>query len=245
MTLEESSLTVDGVMEARDRSLVEAYQVHDVGDEAVRAVLESHGLQVEQHGDDARHSDEIMFGDGPDLAVYRLDPAIEENKAGLGSQYIDIETGQFVSPDKRKELVAYIELKCKEDEEWVGRCNLRHFREYVNFANEVDVPVFIWFGLVNSSEDRVLRQSLLEVEGTDQIDGDVVDVSAQDIVFRPEDCKEVAGSEKLCYVEKGDIVGVRSRDTIVDYIPNVHGNDVVELNSDEFRSWPYFFHTIN
>jgi hypothetical protein len=244
MTLEQTDLTVEGVNAVRDRSFLEAYKVHDVGEEAVRAILASHGLSVEQHGDDARHADEIYFGSGPDLAVYKLPPSVQENTAGVGSQYIDTDTGQFVSLTERLELVGYIELKCKEDPAWFGRCNLRHFREYVNFANEVDVPVYIWFGLVDSDENRVLRQALFPVEDTDQIAGDVVNVSAQDIVFRPDDCQEVAGSDDLQYVEKGDIIGVRSRDSIVDYIPQVHGKEVVELNSDDFRSWPYFFHEL-
>src|SRR6056297_1597839 len=109
MTLQETNLTVEGVNSVRDRPLTESYKVHDFGEAILKARLQNHGYTVEDHGDNARHVDRIVFGDGPDLAVF--------------------DDG---------ELVAYIEIKCKESQQWYGRCNRRHFNEYVNFANEVD-----------------------------------------------------------------------------------------------------------
>jgi len=64
-------------------------------------------------------------------------------------------------------------------------------------------------------------------------------VSEQAIVFHGEDIEELNGDD-LCTIDYSDIVGVQSRDTIVEYIPEVHGNEVVELNDDAFRSWSHF-----
>lgn len=219
MTLEEANITVEGLMEVRDRPLVDAYETHDVGYEILVQKLETHGFHVVDHGDDARHADDVFYGDGPDLAVYEGYDEHEEEPHGL---------------------VAYIEIKCKEIAEWFGRCNHRHFKEYVNFSNEVDVPVFIWFALVGSERNLLERQAFFEVEGTSQIDGRVVDITESEVVFYAEDTYEV--DDGLLAVDAEDLVGVQRDKTVVDSIPNVHGNDVVCLNEDQLRSFPYFLH---
>lgn len=64
MTLEETGLTEQEVMNVRDRSLEEAYADHDIGMVHLKARLEAHGFALEDFGDDARYSDEIFYGDG-------------------------------------------------------------------------------------------------------------------------------------------------------------------------------------
>lgn len=215
-------MTAEQLMEVRDRPLEAAYRDHDVGEEVITARLQSHTFEVVEHGDDARHADEVFFGDGPDLAVY-----------------------------KDGELVAYIEIKCKTDPAWFGRCNLRHYREYVNFANETDVPVFIWFALVDRNDDpetkpwetdtpSIHREAFIEVQDTDQIEGEVVEVGEETVVYYEEDSYDVDEDEGLCAIDGSEIVEVRCSDVIVDYIPEVFGNEVVELNDDDFRSWSHF-----
>lgn len=222
MTLEETDLTEEQLMQVRDRSLEEAYEVHDVGHDLLVSRLEAHGFHVVDHGDDARHADEVFMGDGPDLAIYQYFDEQEQEPHGL---------------------VAYIEVKTKEDETWFGRCNKRHFKEYVNHANEVDVPVFIWFALVDTDDDAVYRDAFVEVTDTDQLDGSIYDVSASEVVFHEDDMERVDGSD-LCVVEGGDVVEVRNDKLLVDGLPAIHGNDVVELNDDVFRSFPYFLHVV-
>lgn len=219
MTLEEVGLSEQQVMAVRDRSLEEAYEDHDIGMVHLRRRLEAHGFDIEDHGDDARHADEVLYGDGPDLKVFQDGT-----------------------------LVAYVELKVKTSQEWFGRCNRRHFNEYVNFTNEVDVPVFIWFALVDTETEQLERAAFFEVEDTDQIDGTVVDVSEQTVVFRRTTTKEIDGGsddEQYLAVDASDVVGVRPRDEIADYIPDVHGNDVICLNENNFRSMPHFLATVN
>jgi len=244
MTLEELDMTEEELMQVRDRSLEAAYETHDVGQEILESRLETHGFTVEQHGTDARHVDDVYLGEGPDLAIYRPHPRYTVNDAGLGSQYIDTQTGQFVSEETAMERVAYIEIKTKTDPEWFGFCNLRHLREYVNFHNETDVPVFIWFCFVKEDTSVVHREAFVEITDMDQIEGDVVDVRDEEIVFDEEDVDHVNdnGLRKLAGT---DAINVDPSDTVVDFLPNIHGNDVVQLNDREYRSWPHFLHVIS
>lgn len=235
MTTEKVGMTEEELLQVRDRPLEESYEDHDVGYEIITSRLKAHGLTYEDHGDDNRHSDEVIYGDGPDLEI-----------------------------KQDGETVAYIEIKVKTDPEWFGRCNVRHLREYVNFHNETDVPVFIWFCYVkedtnveDSSDDEssaqrrssgtprvVHREAFVEITDMDQIEGDVVDVRDEEVVFDEEDVDHVNdnGLRKLAGT---DAINVDPSDTIVDFIPDVFGNDVVQLNDREYRSWPHFLHRIS
>ena len=216
MTLQETNLTVEGVNSVRDRPLTESYKVHDFGEAILKTRLQNHGYTVEDHGDDARHVDRVVFGDGPDLAVF--------------------DDG---------ELVAYIEIKCKESQEWYGRCNRRHFNEYVNFANEVDVPVFIWFALVDTDEDVCCRDGFFQVESTDQIDGEVIEAESTLLVYQ-HDCEpvEIKDNPDAYRIDSDDILNISRGDQIVDSIPEVHGNEVVCLNENEIRSTAYILNQL-
>jgi len=211
MTLEESDKTVEEVQAVRDRSLAEAYQPHDVAEEILTQRLERHGFDVIQHGDEARHADQILFGEGPDKEI-----------------------------TYNGETVAFIEVKSKEQAEWFGRCNLRHFKEYVNFSNEVDVPVMIWFGLVDAEDNICKRSGFFEVEDTDQIDGDAQSVETE-YAFYESDLEHVSetNGETVLKVSHSDIINISPGDQIVETIPAVHGNEVVCLDENQLRSTPY------
>lgn len=245
MTLEQSNQTVEQVQAVRDRSLAEAYAVHDVGYEILVRRLSRHGFVVQDHGDDARHADEILYGDGPDLAVYRVAEHVTPNDSGLGSMWINTNTGRFVSRRDAHELVGYIEIKTKENERWFGRCNRRHFDEYVNFSREVDVPVFIWFALVDSDENRCLRDGFFQVEDTDQIEGEVIETDTK-LVVDEDDIEPMDANDdrSLLMFSKSDIVNVSRGDQIAETIPEVHGNEVVCLDTDQIRSMPHILHML-
>jgi len=222
MTLEKAGISVESLMQVRDRPLEEAYKSHDVGMDILTSRLEAHGFHCEDHGDDARHADEVLYGDGPDVAVYRHFDELDQEAV---------------------DLKCYIEVKTKTDPEWFGRCNLRHFREYVQFSRNTDVPVFIWFSLIDEDDDQLHRDAFIEVEDTGQISEDSVDVSDTEVVFDIEDMQQA--NEELHYVEGSDIVRIHRNDLIVDFIPSVHGNNVVELNNKDFRSLPHVLNRIS
>jgi len=203
-----TALDADSVRDVRDRSLVEAYKPHDVAEDRLVARLETHDFEVIEHGTNDRHSEEVYLGHGPDLQIKR-----------------------------DGEVVAYIEVKSKESPEWFGRCNRRHYEEYCEFAKSVDVPVFIWFALVDMDTDTLQREAFVEVEDADQIGGRVWDVTTESVVFDRGDAYSVG--EELTAVNGEDIMQVENDTVLVDGIPSVHGNDVIELNDKHFRSWEY------
>jgi len=219
MTLEKAGISVESLMQIRDRPLEEAYQLHDLAQDMFVSMMESHGYHCEQHGDDARHADEVLYGSGPDVAVYEGDACVPTD-----------------------DPVMYTEIKSKEDPEWFGRCNLRHFREYVQFSRDTDVPVFIWFALIDEDDDQLHRSAFIEVEDTGQISEDSVDITDTEVVFDIEDMQQA--NEELHYVEGSDIVRIHRNDLIVDFLPSIMGNDVVELNSKEFRNLSHVLNRI-
>jgi len=232
MTLKETGLSVEQVMSVRDRPLEEAYEIHDVAESMLVTMFNAQGYHCEQHGDDARHADEVFYGDGPDQAIYPGNACVESFS----------QKNSPCRPPSRSEGVTvpaedplcYVEVKAKTDPEWFGRCNLRHFREYVQFARDTNVPVFIWFAYIGEDSEQLHRDAFTEVRDTDQISEDSVDVSDTEVVFDIEDMHQA--NEELHYIEGSDIVEIHRNDLIVDFIPSVHGNSVVELNDKEFRN---------
>jgi hypothetical protein len=218
MTLEPADgLTEQSLMQVRDRTLAENYEAHDVAQEYFEKRCKELGITVVQHGDDARHADDVFFGDGPDTEL-RVD-------------------------DERR---AYTEVKSKRlstGAEWFGRLNRRHYEEYQEFAREVDVPVVIFFALVEEQTGCIHRQAFVRVDPETTIP-DVYNVAEQDIVFDASAIETVDGSDDLRAVPCDAIQGVRRDGQIVDHIPSVKGNDVVAIDSDEFRSWPWLVHSV-
>lgn len=220
MTLRETDLTAEDVMAVRDRTLAQNYEPHDVAQEYLESTLEGHGYETRQHGDEKPEADEVFFGAGPDVSVH-----------------------------SDSEIVCYVEIKSKRwtdgsGVEWYGRLNRRMWNEYVSFSETVGVPVFVYFALVDEDESLIRREGFVEVVDTDTIYGNVVDISSQDIVFRPEAIRDVDGTD-LKAIDTDEIVGLGNQNQLVDGIPNVHGNDVVEIDDSEFRSLPHVLYRIS
>lgn len=126
------------------------YNIHDVLQNYLESNLELMGLDIRQHGTDDRHSGTIWKGYGPDITVY-----------------------------KDGELICYIEIKSKRltSDDWYGRLDRHHWEEYLygdddNFfdgAKNVDVPVFLYFGVVDEETDTVVRDGFISVDDEDQV----------------------------------------------------------------------------
>jgi hypothetical protein len=126
--------TISKIARLRDNTFEENYNKHDVGTAMVRDRLSEHGLLVFEHGDDRRDED-VYSGTGVDQGV----------------QY----DGQ---------TCGYVEVKTKTSAEWLGRCNHHDWQEYVGFAQYVDVPVYVYFALVEDVESaHVSEEFFVEV----------------------------------------------------------------------------------
>lgn len=129
------------------------YEPHDTLQNYLVDRLAMIGLETEQYGTDGDRSyqENPEGGYGPDLKVYA-----------------------------DGELCAYIEIKSKRLErngdEWYGRLDKRHWEEYLygndhdfNGAKNEDVPVVIFFGVVDESTGVIVRDGFIPVEDEDQV----------------------------------------------------------------------------
>lgn len=135
-------------MAVRDNSLPENYQPHDIAEDVLRDRLESVGYDVVDHGVDDRHG-EARFGHGPDQAV-------KDGDTLLG--YVEVKSKRL-----GKENADY------DGSEWFGVLNRRHYQEYLDVASTVEVPVYLYFAIVDMDCGMVVRDGFVEVDGQKQI----------------------------------------------------------------------------
>jgi hypothetical protein len=128
------------------------YDIHDILQYHLTDRLSMIGLDVEQFGFDGdRGSKNYDAGFGPDLKIYA-----------------------------DGELCAYIEVKSKRlsanGDEWYGRLDKQHYDEYLygnehgfDGAKNEDVPVVIYFGVVDEESGVIVRDGFIEVESEEQV----------------------------------------------------------------------------
>jgi hypothetical protein len=217
MTLEEANITEQELQQVRDNDLETNYEPHDIAEEFLTYRLERvYDCHVEAHGDDARHAEAVYFGDGPDQAVYH--------------------------DEDDEEPVGYIEVKSKRlstGEEWFGRVNRRHWNHYVEFAESVDVPVYIYMTLVDEDDGAIVREGFIEVNDDHDLDV-ITDMEGLLLTVHQEDVHIPANDESsdLRVIEVDDIISLE-RDAVINSIPDVKGNEVVCLDEKRCRSWMY------
>jgi hypothetical protein len=160
------------VGESRENTLAENYTKHDIAEQWVTGKLKRHGFTVEKLGIDKRHDMDAESSVCPDLRV-----------------------------SSNGNLCGYIEPKSKSVEypQWFGRLNYRHFKEYLNFIENEDVPLLLYFAIVDEDgmEPKVLREDFIAVYSMDQI--------------------------------------------VETMVPQSNPNKVVQLDEDDYRSWPWVF----
>ncbi len=128
------------------------YEPHDCLQNYLTDRLSMIGLDVEQFGYDGdRSAKDYSGGYGPDLRIY----------AG-------------------GELCAYIEVKSKRlsanGDEWYARLDKDHWEEYLyghehgfDGAKNEDVPVVIFFGVVDEDTGVIVRDGFIPVENEEQV----------------------------------------------------------------------------
>lgn len=231
MTLRETDLDVESVMQVRDRSLEDAYEVHDEAQDMLEQRVEEGPYQTVQHGDEAPEAEEIYFGDGPDIAVYP----------------------QGQDPENTDPL-AYVEVKSKEwrdgdGAEWFCRCNRRHWNHYVNFAKQTDVPTYVYFALMDTEQVFLRREAFVEVTDREQYEGDVTDLSEkEELLVKEEDIdfdyNGAGAGMDLVSIDPEDIFGISRGTQLVNGIPEVWGNSVVSLDETDCRSFGHFLNEL-
>lgn len=171
------NLDPDDLLRPDWNGLVENYNLHDIAEAYFRGRVEETGLQTEQWGLDNRHDDEaITFDNKMDLRLWRPHPSTDAD-----IHVPDTYTGEYVTQEyydgnlmvdvDQWQLRGLVDVKSKRSEDWLGVLNLRHFAHYAEWARKYDVPVFIYFTLVDMDEEEVGDENILvEVEPFDRLD---------------------------------------------------------------------------
>lgn len=124
----------------RQYSLQESYEPHDIGEAHVRERVADVGLDAVAWGIDERDDDgdRVLYDDKLDLRLL----------------------------DDDDQLRGLCEIKTKRNEDWFGVINVRHYRKYLDWAVQTDVPTFIWMGFVDESGEAtsVERQTCIPVD---------------------------------------------------------------------------------
>ena len=113
----DTTQSADDLNRPEGNSLLENYDVHDVGERYVIERLEDMGFRVEAWGMDKRHDsgNGLLFEDDKvDLRVYKGD-----------------------------EIVLQIEVKTKSASHYMGSLNERHLKKYERIQGNTGVPTYI------------------------------------------------------------------------------------------------------
>ena len=138
------------------------YEVHDIGQAHVKTHCEHMGFVVEEWGIDKRHeSDSLIYDDKMDLKIH------EHDQGDLPASGVDIERANL-------NLVAFLEVKTKRNEDWFGVINRRHLRKYLTQAHKSDVPAVIYMSLVDDTDENegqasIVRDTFIPIQRWDEL----------------------------------------------------------------------------
>ena len=129
--------SIDTLLRSDGNSLQEGYKLHDIGEAYFRGRMDEMGLHTEQWGIDMRDDDsgELIYDDKMDLRIW--------NDEG----HIDCR--------------GICDIKTKSSERWLGIFNERHLVKYTKWADLYDVPVFVFFTLVDKDANEVGSESFV------------------------------------------------------------------------------------
>jgi hypothetical protein len=117
------------------------------------------------------------------------------------------------------ELRAIGDVKTKSSSSWLGKFNLRHLAHYAEHAAAYDVPVFVYFTLIDTDNDSVAEEEYIGEVPTDW------------------DYEAVAGhfddGPEMLYEETKE--AVLASDAIYSAFKAFDGNTVIEMDPDHLQ----------
>lgn len=153
------TLEADDLQREDWNSLKNNYDKHDIGEAYFTGRMDQIGLEVENWGIDMRDDDQggLIFDDKMDLRLW-------EPQGDYGSPNIwpDSElTHHHEEATREYELCGVTDIKTKANPNWLGVFNLRHMAHYAYWADNYDVPVFLYFTLVDMEDEMVGEENIL------------------------------------------------------------------------------------
>jgi hypothetical protein len=170
-------------------SLKSNYDKHDIGEAYFKGRVEQMGLTVEHWGIDMRNEDDsLVFDNKMDLRLWRpLDGQTTAPDAGdgfRGTEWArstldgdhrayeiamdrDLEPASERIGEESWALEGVADVKTKANPDWLGVLNLRHLAHYAEHADAYDVPVFLYFTMVDMDSETVGDENILIPVPTD------------------------------------------------------------------------------
>jgi hypothetical protein len=241
--MERTDLDPDALDRPDWNSLKANYDIHDIGEAYFVGRMHQIGLQVEHWGIDMRDDDDgLIFDNKMDLRLWEpldgqdyppdaagVDPPIPKLTQPCDPELYKQACKELETPPAMEEfeteswsLQGLVDVKTKTNPDWLGILNLRHLVHYAEWAERFDVPVFLYFTMVDMDAERVGEQNILvPVESWDYFD-QYVEHFDRDTGFTT-DWSEI--SNDCPYVERS----FRAPD----------GNPVVQIDSDYYRDFDY------
>jgi hypothetical protein len=195
--MERTQLDPDSLNRPDWNSLKANYSKHDVGEAYFVGRMDQIGLQTEHWGIDMRDDDEgLIFDNKMDLRLWEpldgqdvapqpqgfagedttftrttVDGSHELYEQALSNGLAASDIDQSRVGEESWALKGVVDIKTKANEDWLGVLNLRHLVHYAEWAEQYDVPVFLYFTMVDMDAERVgERNILVPVEPWDHFD---------------------------------------------------------------------------
>jgi len=142
--MRETDIPVESLQRPDGNDLQSNYVKHDEAEAVFRSLLPEWVTPLQLGIDRRKEDDTLIFDD-------KLDFLLD----GIGKQVM-------------------VDIKSKSSEQYMRFCNERHYRKYVDAAEEHDCPAYIWFYQTESGKSQLCR-----VDG----DGRVLTTSTHDYML--------------------------------------------------------------
>jgi hypothetical protein len=225
-------------------SLKSNYDKHDIAEAYFIGCVNQLGLEAEAWGIDMRHDDEAMtFDDRMDLRLW--EPLLDSGtplawpsdvphdqwlaEANPEWWYVDEADGHkhfnCQGGTRAWRLRSIVDVKSKANTDWMGILNLRHLAHYAAHADTYDVPVCLYFTMVDMDAESVGEENT------------IVQVPTEWPYERVNEHFETEGG----YEEWPDLKALAAECSIVDRTFQApDGNAVVDTTDDSHRDFEWF-----
>jgi hypothetical protein len=248
--MERRQVDPDELQREEWNSLLNNYDKHDVGEAYFTGRMHQIGLQVEHWGIDMRHDqDTLIFDDKMDLRLW--EPLAGQGVPGTwpsdvpndivpekASQWHRVDEDNTTSyhdtapdaPSDEWTLRGVADIKTKANEDWLCAFNVRHFAHYAEWAEAYDVPVFVYFTMVDMDAEAVGERNILVPVDADwnwRLVQDHFDPDANATLEWPSLKEEVAHSDMVDRVSRAP-----------------DGNPVVWTDEDYWHNFDWFIEEV-
>jgi len=214
-------------MDTEWNSLLNNYDKHDWGEAHLKGRIKQRGLQIEDWGIDQRHDDGgLIFDNKMDLRLWEAQNGQsflpDTINAGYGNTTLQQTYPSFSLGDDFSqfewELKGIGDVKTKSSSSWLGKFNLRHLAHYAQHAAAYDVPVFVYFTLIDEDNESVGEEEYIGEVPTD---------------WNYEAVAAHFDGDEMLYEETKE--AVLESDAIYSAFKAFDGNTVIEMDPDHLQ----------